>query len=339
MKKRLKYLITGGTGFLGQFVVQILETEADIDVLSRSGKTGVKGDLSRWQGGIDLESLQDKNYDVMIHLAGLYDLEASEADVHMNNVAGTNAALQIANALQIPVFINASSIAAAANLKSVVVGPDDLNLTEPFPDHYSKSKALAEQLVHNWSGPIRMRLNLRLGILVGDSQEGKIVRLDGPYSVVKSLDKVKNLLMDWSFPLPVPGNPRVHLPFVPVNQCAAAIVNLSKWAIESKESGYRSLNLVPQSGVSVDQLYHSVFKHLGLEHIKLKFMNNITQGLLTKLGSFLINLPEEQIRYASKLPQYDSHATREILGNSWCSEFSDYEEVFWRGYENYLSNS
>lgn len=338
MKKKLKYLITGGTGFLGQTVLRSLEKEAEVDVLSRSGKTGIKGDLSRWMGGLDIEKIKEKQYDVFIHLAGLYDLAANESDVYMNNVAGTNVALQIAGALKIPVFINASSIAAAANQTTDSVSPYDLEFINPFPDPYSESKAFGEQLVKNHLGFIPKRINLRLGVLVGDSEEGRIMRIDGPYEVVEKLRKMKSLLLNWPFALPVPGNPTVRIPFVPVNQAAQAIVDISKLALESEKTGYSSYNLVPKNGVTVEDLYQSIFRHVGVGSMKLVFVNQVPKTIMTKLGSLALSLPEEQLRYALGLPKYESDSTRELLGENWCSEFADYESTFWRGYEKFISN-
>jgi nucleoside-diphosphate-sugar epimerase len=336
--KKLRYLVTGGTGFLGQYVLRSLDAGAEVDVLSRSGKTGLKGDLGRWLAGLDIEALQSKNYDVLLHLAGLYDLSASASDVYMHNVAGTNVALQIAKALKIPVFVNASSIAAASNQKVDVSSAYDLSFSDPFPDPYSESKALAEQLVRSHLSGIPLTVNLRLGILVGDSEAGAISRLDGPYEVAFKIAKLKTLIQNWRWPLPVPGNPEVRLPLVPVDQAADAIVKISQWAAGLGELGYKSFNIVPRDGVSVRDLYQSTFEHLGLGQIKFKFISQGPKPLLSKVSSLALNLPEGQIRYALSLPAYESDTTRDILGGSWCSEFNDYEKTFWRGYEKYISN-
>nr|BFD68290.1 hypothetical protein HAGR004_33120 [Bdellovibrio sp. HAGR004] len=40
-----RILVTGGTGFLGKRVLPLLREKFEVDVLSRSGKTEVQGDL------------------------------------------------------------------------------------------------------------------------------------------------------------------------------------------------------------------------------------------------------------------------------------------------------
>ncbi len=338
MKKKLRCLVTGGTGFLGSYVVEELKKIAHVDVISRSGKTGIQGDLSKWGGGVDIEKLQGQSYDLFLHMAALYDLKASESDVYMNNVVGTNMALQIAKALRIPVFINISSIAAASNLIQESVAPDELNFSKPFHDFYSESKALVEQLVKNWPAPIRFKLNLRLGILVGDTQKGQIQRLDGPYFLASSIHKFKSYLEKWNYPLPLPGNKEVRLPLVPVDEAARAVVRLCEWSTSEENIGYESLHLAPYRGLPIMDLYKSVFKHFGLPEYDIHLVNHIPASVVSKIGGWALDIPEESVRYALQLPHFDTLKTEDILGSSWCSEFHQYENIFWSGYEKYISN-
>lgn len=339
MNSRLKILMTGGSGFLGQYVQEILLPYADIYVISRSPKAEVQGDLTKWNAGIDIKSIEKNQYNVFLHLAGLYDLSANRHDVLMNNVIGTSTALRLASLLKIPVFINTSSIAAATNLPNKIVKPNETNFSRAFHDYYAESKALAEQQIENWIGPIRLKINLRLGILVGDTANGKILRIDGPYHTAKIFSQLKRLIEGWMFPLPVPGHPDVRLPLVPVDTAAHAITNIAKWAVTSDEIGYKSLHIVPTEGVKVEDLYISTLNHLKIKHRGLILAQQIPEFLATKIGEYALGFPEEQLRYALSLPRYDSEETRKILGENWCPEFSTYETNFWSGYEKYLSNS
>ncbi len=338
MKRTYKILMTGGTGFLGKVVQELFHNEADIDVISRSPKADVTGDLTKWDGGINLSELSEKNYDAFLHLAGLYDLSASREDVLMNNVTGTGTALRIASLLKIPVFVNTSSIAAATNLSHAEVNPYEIDFSRKFHDPYAESKALAEQQILNWLGPLRLKINLRLGILVGDSTNGKISRIDGPYHTADVFSRLKKFIEAWKLPLPVPGNRDVHLPLVPVDKAAEALVNLTKWAIESSEQGYKSFHIVPKEGLKVEDLYLSTLRHFQIRHSRLVLVRKIPQAIVTKLSQYALGFPEEQLRYALQLPRYNSEDTRKILGQNWCPEFMEYEKAFWSGYEKYLSH-
>lgn len=332
-----RVLLSGGTGFLGKQILPLLNQWAEVDIISRSGKTSVKGDLSLWDGGMDLELLTEKKYAAFIHLAGLYDLTAERDAVLLNNVVATSNALAVAQKAEIPIFVNASSIASATNILKPSVSPYDLSFTTKFPDYYAESKALGEQLLINWSDGVPSRLNLRFGILIGDSIEGKIERIDGPYHTPQVMKKIGDMLNSWGKMMIFPGNEKVHLPLVPVNQAAAAANNLIKWMFEKQMEGYKSFHLSPQEGLSVRGLYSSTLKHLNLSNSFL-LTHHLPETLITKIGHQFLGFPEEQVRYALDLPNYDSTDTRLILGDQWCSEFSEYETIFWSGYEKFISN-
>ncbi len=339
MSQRLKVLMTGGSGFLGQHVQEALHSIADVDVISRSPKSEINGDLTKWNADIDLTTLKDSNYNIFLHMAGLYNLSASRHDVLLNNVVGTNTALKLASSLKIPVFINTSSVAAATNFSQKIVNPYDLSFSQPFHDYYAESKALSEQQIANWLSPIRLKINLRLGVLVGDTANGKIQRIDGPYHIGKIFSQLRTFIEKWKLPLPVPGNPKVRLPLVPVDIAAKAITDICLWSLNKNDEGYKSFHIVPNEGIKVKDLYLSGLSHLKIKHNGLKLVEKIPQTLATKISQYTLGFPEEQLRYALSLPKFNSEETIKVLGKNWCPEFSDYEAQFWRGYEKFLSYS
>lgn len=335
---KLKILMTGGTGFLGKSVVPLLREVADVDVISRSAEGALRGDLTRWDGGLNLEALKKNRYDIFIHLAGLYDLSARREDCYQQNVVATGTALKIARSLQIPVFINASSVAAAINSALKLVRPYDLNFSRAFPDPYAESKALGEQLVSNQSSHFRLCINLRLGVLVGDSQTGHIERLDGPYHAPKALEKVRRLIENFPGLLPLPGRKEGRMPLVPVNKAAAAILGFVRWSQATSNQGYQSFHVTPKEGLAIHDLYVKTLKHLAIPHRGVTFIRGVPRALLLKASKWTVKFPEEQLSYLLMFPKYDTTHTREVLGEDWCPEFESYEESFWRGYDEYISH-
>lgn len=336
--RRLKILATGGTGYLGKNLIPLLKENHDVSVLSRSGKTELKGDLLRWNAGLDIEKVKKEKFDIFLHMAGLYDLKAPTLDVFKHNIAATNMALRVSDLLEIPFFINTSSVAASVNHPLSVVKPVDLQLTKSFPDPYSESKALAEQMIINWKGRHLLKLNLRLGILVGDTLKGEISRVDGPYHAALAVDRAKSVIEAIPTELPLPGNEKVRLPLVPVDAAAKAILKLCAWIVETEERGYKSLHLTPDEGLSVLELYKSTLKHRLVRHSGIRLVNSIPETLLAKLSEFAIGFPQEQLRYVFRMPKYDLTETHKILGQNWCPEFNSYERVFWSGYEKFISH-
>lgn len=336
---RPRILVTGGTGFLGKLVVPLLREKFEVDVLSRSGQTEVQGDLTHWNADLNFENLRSKKYSIIVHMAGLYDLKGSYVDCFQHNISAMGIALKVAEALEIPYFLNTSTVAAAINSTLSTVKPYDLNFSKAFPDAYSDSKALGEQVLHNWPVKnIKSRINLRLGVLVGDTKKGRIERIDGPYHAPESFKKIRPLIESLPTALPLPGNESVKMPIVPVDKAAEAIVKFCEWALTEKPEGYKSFHVTPTYGLTAKELYTATLKRLAIPNKGITLVSKVPKPLMMKVSSLVARFPEEELFYLMNFPTYDTEATRKVLGPSWCPEFKEYEQAFWSGYEAFVSN-
>jgi UDP-glucose 4-epimerase len=337
MKPRI--LMTGATGFLGKAVLPLLKNDFDVEYLSRSGAGGHKADITQWNCGIKSpqQSFTQK-FDLFLHLAGHYDLLATEQDCFMNNVLGTTEVLRLCQVLNIPRVINISSVAAAINSKQPTVSPLDLDLDSPFPDAYSKSKALAEKIFFSWNGLPQVRINLRLGVLVGDSKNGEIARLDGPYCAIAAFKDLKNSIIANLPIIPMPGNAKTQMPLVPVDQCAWAIAKFCHYTLSLNDKTSQSFHITPKIGVTVLDLYTALMKYVGLGHKKIELSTRWPAELTQLISKYLFHFPQEQLNYLMSFPKYSTAESSIILGSDWCSEFSQYQDQFWGGYEKFISN-
>lgn len=333
----MNILLTGGSGFLGKYLVQELKNRGhQVRVISRGVDADIRGDLTAWNGQLDIEALKGQ-FDAFIHLAGLYDLRAPYNDLYKSNVFATRTALTLCDKLEIPFFYNASTIAVTSNLNSSMVGPYDLDLANEFPDDYAKTKALAEEVVKGWHTGVGCRVNFRLGILVGDANNGQINRIDGPYCVPQSIYQTKQLLKYLPV-IPLPGAHNSKLPALPVNFAAQAIAEICEASVKETWEGYKSFFVVPKKGLSLEELYTDSLKYVGLGHKKIRYINNAPKGLLKKVFHTIGKIPKAEIDYALSTKIYDDSNTRKQLGEEWCANYVDYSEQFWRGYEKFLSN-
>lgn len=340
-----RLLVTGGTGFLGHFVQKELHSRGlNARYLTRKAATSdqhLVGDLSRWDAGLDVNSLRD-SFEGVLHMAGLYDLRVAREDAFLANVVGTHTALAIAEKARIPVFVHISTVAATMNLpaQESPIQPGQFSPDGPFPDPYAESKIHAEKLVRSWPGEFpKVRLILRPGILVGDTREGQIHRIDGPYYALDAFRRLIRVLRAWRGPLILPGRVENRIPLTPVDRAAWAIAQLTEAALTHGERGLASLFIAPPRGPTARELYTSILRHLDLDlEVRLIDQTTAPKSLLKTASEIIAHLPGEELEYLLGLPDLDVSATTERLGADWCPDFADTAPQLWRGYDAFIQN-
>lgn len=316
----MNILITGGTGFLGAYLVRLLSAQFDtVYLLSRQKNLEkfndfpnvkiVSGDIT----SLDVLSMGENEkgefldkIDVVLHAAALYDLSASHAACFTQNVVGTQNILHLLNAMK--------NLKAFYYISTIAVGdPDSYFLDEnvlpkrvKFEDAYSETKYLAEQIVRaNVSAKYVTRI-IRPGIITGDSETFEMPKVDGPYYFIEAFKKYGHLLKLLPV-VPLSYNPKAKMPIIPVDHCARLIALLIQR--ERFTPDLKTYHLVASELPTLREFLSDLNQEFQLQTYYLPVKENAVHNSLLKL----LGIPKEVLPFMFSRLSYDKTSTLEDL--------------------------
>ncbi|RRR44395.1 SDR family oxidoreductase [Mycolicibacter terrae] len=349
----MRYVVTGGTGFIGRRAVsRLLETrpDAQVWVLVRRSSLGrferlatewgervkpLVGDLTAENLGLTEAVIAELgSIDHVLHCAAIYDITAGAAEQQAANVEGTRAVIGLAKRLD-ATLAHVSSIAVAGDYAGEFT-EDDFDIGQGLPTPYHQTKFEAEALVRSTPG-LRYRV-YRPAVVVGDSRTGEMDKVDGPYYFFPLLAKLAAL--PGLTPMAVPDTGRTNV--VPVDYVVDALVELMH------ADGYdgRTFHLTAPKSIGLPDIYRAVAREAGLPRLRAKLPGAVAAPVLNVGGrarvwrnmiATQLGLPAEVLDLVNLRPTFIADATRAALnGAVRLPEFADYAPRLWRYWAEHL---
>ncbi|MEJ2870716.1 SDR family oxidoreductase [Actinomycetospora sp. OC33-EN08] len=355
----MRYLVTGGTGFLGRAVLaRLLEREdceavyalvrkASVEKLKRRTRDldgadkliPVTGDLSAERLGLDDGTITDLSgqVDDVLHLGAIYDVTADEEANRSANVDGTRHVVLLAAEIGARCIHHVSSVAVAGEHEGVFT-EDDFDLGQSFGNPYHETKFAAEKIVRDES-PIAWRV-YRPAIVVGDSRTGEMDKIDGPYYLMGAISALGRLPGFLRVPAPELGATNI----VPVDWVADAMVRL----VHAPDADGRAFHLVNPRPQPLSEIYNALAGPLGAPKLVPVLPVAVGKALTRAAGSVAdtgaggsardialaeFDVPPEVLPHLTFPCVYTADQTLQALDGDGPPEFADYAPAlvrFWR---------
>lgn len=351
---RMRYVVTGGTGFIGRRVVsQILARGEDAEVwvlvrresLGRFERLAVEwgprakalvGDLTTADLGLNDQAVAELGaVDHIVHCAAIYDITADDAAQRAANVEGTRAVIDLARRLDATLH-HVSSIAVAGTYHGEFT-EDDFDVAQDLPTPYHQTKFEAELLVRSAAG-LRMRV-YRPAVVVGDSRTGEMDKIDGPYYFFGVLSKLA--VLPKFTPVVLPDTGRTNI--VPVDYVVDAIVAL----MHADGRDGQTFHLTAPKTIGLRGIYRGVAEAAGLPPLRgslpsataTPFLRVTGRAkILRNMAATQLGIPGEILDVVDLAPTFTATNTEEALRGTGITvpEFASYAPKLWRYWAEHL---
>jgi thioester reductase-like protein/short-subunit dehydrogenase involved in D-alanine esterification of teichoic acids len=351
---RMRYLVTGGTGFIGRRVVsQLLARDGGADVwvlvrresLARFERLAAQwgdrakplvGDLTAADLGLTHDALAELGpVDHVVHCAAIYDITVDEARLRAANVEGTRAVIDLARRLDATLH-HVSSIAVAGTCRGEYT-EDDFDVAQDLPTPYHQTKFEAELLVRSAQG-LRYRV-YRPAVVVGDSRTGEMDKIDGPYYFFGVLAQLARLPKFTPILLPDIGRTNI----VPVDFVVDALVFL----MHAEGCDGQTFHLTAPKTIGLRGIYRSVAAAAGLPPLRGTLPRSAATPIvratgrakvLRNMAATQLGVPAEILDVVELFPTFTSDYATDALRGTGISvpEFRSYAAKLWRYWAEHL---
>ncbi|MCV7013538.1 SDR family oxidoreductase [Mycolicibacterium madagascariense] len=350
----MRYVVTGGTGFIGRRLVTALAARTDepevwvlvrreslsrFERLAEQWGESVKplvGDLTAPRLGLTDETLAELGaVDHVVHCGAIYDVTASDEAQRAANVDGTRAVIEFATATHATLH-HVSSIAVAGTFPGEYTEAD-FDVAQDLPTPYHQTKFEAEMLVRAAPG-LRYRV-YRPAVVVGDSRTGEMDKIDGPYYFFGLLAKLA--ILPRLTPIMLPDTGRTNV--VPVDYVVDALESI----MHAPGRDGQTFHLTAPTSLGLKHIYLGVARAAGLPELRATLPGSMATPFLKATGRAKIlrnmaatqlGIPAEILDVVDLAPTFTSDNAAEALRDTGIRvpEFSSYAPKLWRYWAEHL---
>lgn len=254
------------------------------------------------------------------HLAAIYDLAVPERVAYKVNVGGTMQILDFCQACAGLKRLNYISTCYVSGEREGTVYEDELDAGQRHQNHYETTKFWAEVEVRRRAADIPTVI-LRPGIIMGDSRTGETDKYDGPYFLMKLVQRMPEWL-----PLPNIGRGQARVNLIPIDFAADAMAFLGLKAGLDGET----FHVADPNPMQARDVIASVLQAMGRAPAVATLPPNLVDAALRQPSlEKLAGVPHETLTYFNHSARYDTRKAQAALGGTdiHCPHLSSYMQT------------
>ncbi len=305
-----------------RFLQRAEEVRASLPASQRDRLTVLEGDVTALDMGLSGAEYTSLLRDVtrIHHCASATYLGVEAAAAERLNVGGVRELLELAEgASKLQRLVHWSSALVAGSRRGIV-REDELVRTS-FRNVVEATRFRGEALVRAAMKKGLPATILRPSILVGDSRNGEIDRLEGPYLLILLM-----LSTPVDLPVPLPGRAEVPVNLVPIDY----VVDAGCAIAGDPRSLGRTFHLVDPRPATARAVFERIARTLGRPSPRGSLPTQLATAVLRTPGlEKLAHVPRAFLEQLAVEVAYDDRNTRELLSGTGirCPPFEQYVDV------------
>jgi UDP-glucose 4-epimerase len=265
-------LVTGGAGFIGSSLVDILIEKGNTVVIFDNLSTGSMNNISRWlnEPNLTLErgDMLDKNSvadvvdkcDIVFHLAANPNIRIGASDTLIDYQQNLQATYNLLEAMRISrkckkiIFTSSSTVYGEPKLMPT---PESYSPLKPI-SLYGATKLACEALISGYCHTFKMSgVVLRFANVVGARSNHGII-----YDFIRKLSENKSYLE-------ILGDGKQNKSYLHIDDCVNAIMQVA-----NLEQTFEIFNVGSTDTINVIEIARIILRELSLENVEFRFSND-----------------------------------------------------------------